>query len=357
MQGGDYWQHRLRARLGRRRALGLALAGSSSVALSAACGARKPASSTSSPGAANAEKPHSGGTFNLAEFNDFFDFDPTVQGSSLSNWDATMQGYDTLLDFDRDSKLGYADIVVKPRLVQRWETPDAQTYTLHLQPGVHFADAAPVNGRALSSADVKWTLEYLSRTGAFTNCRRPTTGFALSGLNTVETPDDATVVVRFSDAYAPFLNYLTTCTMPVLAHEILDQDGNFRNRMVGTGPYQLDTSATQKGSQWIFKKNATYWEQGHQYLDRGALPRPSGHGQPACCFPRQPTRSAARDRRCKSSSDRETGQPIGGNAALRQPTSGTAADELAASAAQRRPCAAGNLDVDRPRRIRQSHER
>lgn len=267
MRHAEQRQHRPAARFGRRRAFGLALAGLGAAAFSAACGGRKAGTVAGSPGAAGAAKPRPGGTLNLAELNDFFDFDPTVQGSSAPNWDATMLGYDTLLDFDRSSKLGFADLVVKPRLVQRWETPDAQTYTLHLRQGVRFANAAPVGGRALSSADVRWTLEYLSRTGAFTNLPPANYGFALSGLESIEAPDAATVVVHFSEPYAPFLNYLTTCTMPVLAHEIYDQDGNFRNRMVGTGPYQVDMGATQKGSLWPFKKNPAYWEQGGLYLD------------------------------------------------------------------------------------------
>jgi peptide/nickel transport system substrate-binding protein len=262
---GQQWPQ---GRLSRRRTLGLAMAGSSIAALSAACKPRQGSPASGSGSSNNAAQPRPGGTLNLVEFNDFFDFDPTFQGSSAPNWDATMLGYDTLLDFDRAGNLNFADITVKPRLIERWETPDATIFTLHLRQDVHLADAAPVNGRALTSADVKWTLEYLSRTGAFAKLPPASYSFALSGLERIEAPDPTTVVVQFSDPYAPFLNYLTTCTMPVLPHEIFEQDGNFRSRMAGTGPYQLDTSATQKGSQWSFKKNPTYWRQGDRYLDR-----------------------------------------------------------------------------------------
>jgi peptide/nickel transport system substrate-binding protein len=268
MQQHGGWRYRPQGRISRRRALGLALAGSGAAAFSAACKPRRATSTTGQGSAAKGAQPRPGGGLNLVEFNDFFDFDPTFQGSSAPNWDATMLGYDTLLDFDRAANLNFADITVKPRLIERWETPDAKIFTLHVRPDVHFADAAPVNGRALTSADVKWTLEYLSRTGAFTKLPPASYSFALSGLESVQAPDPATVVVQFSDPYAPFLNYLTTCTMPVLPHEIFDQDGNFRSRMVGTGPYQLDTSSTQKGSQWVFKRNPSYWMQGDRYLDR-----------------------------------------------------------------------------------------
>lgn len=264
----DYWQDRPRGRLGRRQALGLA--GSGIAAVAAACRGKNAATPSGSAGAAKTGRPRSGGTLNLVELNDFFDFDPTIQGSAIPNWDATMLAYDTLLDFDRGA-IGFADIMVKPRLAQRWETPDAQTYTLHLQHGVRFADQAPVSGRAFGAADVKWTLEYLSRTGAFKSNSKlpsPTYTYTVTGLETVETPDADTVVVHFADAFAPFPNYLVTAPMPILPHEIFDQDGNFRRQIAGTGPYQIDASATQKGSQWLFKRNPAYWRQEGLYLDR-----------------------------------------------------------------------------------------
>jgi peptide/nickel transport system substrate-binding protein len=256
------------SRLGRRSALG-GLGAAGVAAIAAACGGRASPRSAGPAARAQAGTPRAGGTFNLFELNDFFDFDPTIQGSSSPNWDATMLAYDTLLDFDRSANVAFTDIVLRPRLAQKWETPDAQTYTLHLQPGVQFANQQPVNGRPLSAGDVKWTLEYLSRSGQFAASKLPPAayGFALPGLESVDTPDDATVVVHFAQPYAPFLNYLVTSTMPVLAHEIYDQDGNFRNRMVGTGPYQLDMATTQKGSQWTFKKNPGYWRKQGMELD------------------------------------------------------------------------------------------
>ena len=76
------------------------------------------------------------------------------------------------------------------------------------------------------------------------------------------------MVVHFDAPYAPFLNYLDTLTMPIMPHEIYDQDGNMRNRMIGSGPFILDTNATQKGSQWVFNKNPDYWQQGKPYIDK-----------------------------------------------------------------------------------------
>lgn len=258
-------------RFSRRNGLRVALAGAGTAALAAACGGKSTGAKQSGAAAGAAGQPKAGGTLNLVEKNDFFDYDPTFNGSSTPNGEATMLVYDTLLDFDRSPGIDWAAVNVKPRLATKWETPDAQTYTFHLQPNVKFADAPPVNGRSFTSEDVKWTLEYLSRTGAFANnskLPRPSYGSTVSGLQTVETPDPNTAVVHFNAPFAPFLNYLVTFAMPMLPHEIYDQDGNLRNRMVGTGPFTLDTSATQKGSQWVFNKNPNYWQQGKPYIDK-----------------------------------------------------------------------------------------
>jgi peptide/nickel transport system substrate-binding protein len=253
----------------RRRGLAVALAGAGAAALAAACGKSTATRPSGSPAAA-ANQPKTGGTYNLPETNDFFDFDPTFNGSSTPNGEATMQVYDTLLDFDRSPDIDWAAVNVKPRLAAKWETPDAQTYTFHLQPNIKFQNLAPVNGRAFTSADVKWTLEYLSRTGQFAGSKlpKPSYGSTVSGLQSVEAPDPSTVVVKFKAPFAPFLNYLVTFAMPMIPHEIYDQDGNLQNRMVGTGPFMLDTNASQKGSQWVFNKNPNYWQQSRPYVDQ-----------------------------------------------------------------------------------------
>src|SRR3954464_6401117 len=64
---------------------------------------------------------------------------------------------------ERIGKLLYDSLVrrdehfnLQPSLAERWETPDPQTYIFHLRHDVHFH-----NGQALTSRDVKWTLESL----------------------------------------------------------------------------------------------------------------------------------------------------------------------------------------------------
>jgi len=174
---------------------------------------------------------------------------------------------DSLLQFKAGPGVAYSEIAVQPHLARSWESPDPLTYLLHLQPGVSFANLPPVNGRPLTSADVKWTYEYLSQTGAFKSAPPSLTATMFSGLSAVETPDEATVRVRLAKPSAPFLNYIGSAFCSILAHEIFEQDGNFAKRTVGTGPWQLYARATQKDTRWIYRKNPGYFQSGRPYLD------------------------------------------------------------------------------------------
>ena len=252
----------------RRRVLSLAAAAAGSASLGAACGSRK-AGSPTAPAAAQNGKPKYGGQLNLAVVDDPGNggsFDPANKRTDGTFILGTTNN--SLLGFKLGSDVKYTDVTIQPELAARWEVPDALTYTFHLQPGVQFANVAPVNGRQMTSEDVKWTYEYLSGTGALKGVAPKGAASLFTGLQSIETPDPSTVVVRFKDSFAPFLTYVATDFTPILAHEIHDQDGTFSKRLAGTGPFQLDTAATEPGKRWVWKKNATYFQKGLPYLDQ-----------------------------------------------------------------------------------------
>ena len=89
--------------------------------------------------------------------------------------------YETLLTAgeDGDIEAGLAEL---PEV-----SDDGTVYTFTLQDGVTFHDGQP-----LTSADVKWSLEALSAEGA-------TEAPELAAIETVEAPDDQTVVVTLSE--------------------------------------------------------------------------------------------------------------------------------------------------------------
>lgn len=257
--------------LSRRQIFGTAAAGTSAMAVFAACGQRGKGNPSSAKATGQAGKPKSGGQLNQTFTSDPFDFDPSGKATGLGNSNVIINVFDSLLHFKSGGDVPYDQLTLEPGLADRWEVPDAQSFIFHLHPGARFANLPPVGGREVTSADVKWSLEYLSRTGEFLKGKKvaPAQFQALyEGLEGIETPDDHTAVVRFGKPFAPFLNYAAAQFNPIVAHEIFDQDGSLSKRAVGTGPFQLDLSATQTGSRWVLKKNPTYFREGRPYIDQ-----------------------------------------------------------------------------------------
>ena len=214
-------------------------------------------------------QPKRGGILNARVPTDFYDFDVSFTGKG-TNSRAQGLAHSSLLAFETGPGVGYAEYKLKPGLAESWQvSPDGTTFTFNLRKGLKFANLPPVNGRELTSADVKWSYEYGSRSGALKDRKLPTGQFdwMFEGLQEIATPDPLTAVVRFKEPYSPFLNYSGHILNPIVAREIFEQDGHMKDRLVGAGPFQLDVAASQKGSRWVFKKNPDYWEAGKPYLD------------------------------------------------------------------------------------------
>jgi len=246
-------------RLRRRRLI--AAAGAVAALASAACRPLKPAHQAPAQGTIK-----SGGKFTQAAKADPPGFDPSTRFVTT----ASVLGYplDRLLGRKTGPDVKYDDFVIEPRLADKWETPDAQTYTFHLHPGVRFANLAPVNGREMTPADIKWTLEFLSRTGDASALKPAPSAAMFEGLESVESPDAATAVVHFKEPFAPFLNTITLEYSGILAREVGDLSGGYAQNVIGTGPWQLDTGASAPGQHWVFKKNPSYFRQGLPYLEQ-----------------------------------------------------------------------------------------
>ncbi len=200
-------------------------------------------------------------------------FDPT-------NWDTTTtnrrQSYYTahsmsrLLQFKSGPDVKFADLTLAPEVAEKWEiSPDAKSFKFTLRKGVKWQNLPPVNGRELTSADVKFTMEYVGRIGevAGKSLQPSNETWTVAGLSSVDTPDPYTAVVNFKEPFAPYLSYTSSVFLSLLPREIYDRDGKFDSTRVGSGPYILDSQGTQAGSRVVWKKNPTYWEPGKPYLD------------------------------------------------------------------------------------------
>ena len=134
---------------------------------------------------------------------------------------------------------------------------DGLTITYKLRKGVKWSDGAP-----FTSADVKFTWEAVVNPK---NLVKSKSGYEL--IQSVETPDEHTAVVKYKEFYAPYL----TRFAPVLPKHVLGKFENMNdapyNRMpVGTGPFMVTEWAS--GNYIAMAKNPHYREADKVKIDK-----------------------------------------------------------------------------------------
>ncbi len=280
-----------------RRTVLRLLGASTAFGLLAACTAKAPASGSgtaavggtagaaaaTTPGATGAAagaQPKNGGRLALDVAFDINKFDPTKNFRRVEYH--TAHAYGHLMRFKSGPDVKYTDLILEPDHAENWSmSPDGTTFTFTIRKGIKFHNVPPVNGREVTAKDVKFSLEYISRTGEFAGKGIPPApdgGWMLQGLQGIDTPDDYTAVVKFQTAYPAFINYTTTAFLPILPREVLDRDGDFEKEAIGSGPFYLDKSASQPGTRLVWKKHPNYWETGKPHIDEVhqlVLPEPS----------------------------------------------------------------------------------
>ncbi|MFG1277325.1 ABC transporter substrate-binding protein [Xanthobacter autotrophicus] len=152
------------------------------------------------------------------------------------------------------------DLKPAPQLAESWEVaPDGLTITFHLRKGVTWHD-----GKPFTASDVKWSLENVWKT------IHPRNKALFENVSTVETPDDHTVVLKFSKPSLPIFSVLNGVGAPILPKHLYEGtdilNNPYNNKPVGTGPFVF--KEWRKGEYLVLERNPAYWDAGKPYLDK-----------------------------------------------------------------------------------------
>ena len=144
--------------------------------------------------------------------------------------------YETLVTFDPEQKIA-------PLLAASWEvSADQKTFTFKLDPNARFSDGTPVEAK-----DIKWSWERLKNL-------KSNAAFFAAPIQSIETPDAATVVVTTKVPNSEFLNIITSTFMGITNSDVAEANGAradegsetsdtaepwFMSHSAGSGPYVL----------------------------------------------------------------------------------------------------------------------
>ncbi|WP_078955112.1 ABC transporter substrate-binding protein [Streptomyces griseus] len=215
-----------------------------------------------------------GGTLRLVSSADADSWDPA---RSYYGWVWNVQRLYTRTLMTYAAAPGEDGLTVVPDLAAAPPevSADGRTYTFRLRPGMKFEDGTPI-----TAADVKYGIERVFATeiaGGPTylvdlldqkqGYRGPYEDTGASGLRSVETPDDLTLVFRLAEADSRFPYLLTMgATAPVPRGR--DTAARYGTRPMASGPYRF--SSYQPDRSLVLVRNE-HWDRATDPL-RKALP-------------------------------------------------------------------------------------
>lgn len=236
-------------------------AGAGAVALACGGGGTKYGSGASQqtaaqPSAAAAqEQPRPGGVISQRLQTDPAALDVHQVTTFVAVW-AAAPAFNQLVQFHQDRPADTVQDIV-PDLAEKWEQPDPTTLVFSLRRGVTFHD-----GAEFAAEDVKVNLDWLKKPPQGKTSPRAATQ---ATVDAVETPDPATVRVRFSRPTPSYLMNLSSHYFAIGQGKDIVANGEIGPKMLGTGPFRL--KSYQRANTLELERSATYHRPGLPYLD------------------------------------------------------------------------------------------
>jgi peptide/nickel transport system substrate-binding protein len=158
-----------------------------------------------------------------------------------------------------DEASGVNDLTLKGDLAESWQgSPDSRVWTFKLRRGVKWQNLPPVNGRELVAADIKSCFEAYAKEGV--------QAFTFQDIEGMETPDSHTLRVHLKTPNVLFPHNVAESVTVIFAREVLEEDGDLKKRLIGTGPYILKEHTRKV--RVVLQRNPDYFDGGRPYIDQ-----------------------------------------------------------------------------------------
>ncbi|MEO8539791.1 MAG: ABC transporter substrate-binding protein [bacterium] len=167
---------------------------------------------------------------------------------NLDTFDAQLTGESSVVEIlgrTHSRLVQWADKKLTGDLAQRWETPDAQTLILHLDPGARWQPRAPLNGRALTAEDVVSHLKRSLQIAAGGKAPLAQRYHAYGAIASVDSPAAGQVRIALNQPDPFLLDTLASEFALIQAPEAVERFSAVWSKLdsdhvVGTGPWSFD---------------------------------------------------------------------------------------------------------------------
>jgi peptide/nickel transport system substrate-binding protein len=158
-----------------------------------------------------------------------------------------------------DEASGTNDLSLKGDLAESWQgSQDNRVWTFKIRKGVKWQNLPPLNGREFTAADVKYCFEAYAKEGV--------QAFTFQEIEGIETPDKYTARIHLRTPNALFPYNVAEPVAVIFSREVLEEDGDLKKRMIGTGPYTLKEHTRKV--RVVLARNPDYWDSGRPYVDQ-----------------------------------------------------------------------------------------